>query len=527
MAQQTSQRQKMINMMYLVLTAMLALNVSNEVLKSFHLFELSFINANKNIDVKNAEIMKDLQERANNERTRLKAEKWYKLAQEAEKISAAFDHYIETVKEEIVKKGGGREEAKKGESGMTELSKPDNMEIHAQYFVDGGLGNGRKLQKRINDTREKLVALLAGVRNDSLIMTSMNKSSQLKAMDPDNQSLEKKTWVSMYLEHAPLAGVVTLLTKTQNDCKTLEAEVLSVLRSNVDITSLTPTGQMAVIIPDSRYVMSGTSFSARIALATFDNLSPQRITVNGQQIQMVNGFGQYIVPASGAGVHRMEASIESVNPLTGEVIQVKADPVQWNSFMPAATISADAMNVLFVGLENPMSISVPGITAENTIVSAGGGVTLTNKGNGKYIAQATGVSNTATVTVSARMPDGGLKKMGEMNYRVRKVPVPKLKFGSLSSGVYPKGIMMAQSSVNAVLEDFYFNNVRYTVRKYKASMISKREGYLEEWGKSNDAAPLKRLVSKAQPGEVIFIESVEAEGPGGVRNLEPISLKIK
>ena len=519
-------RQRMINMMYLVLIAMLALNVSREILKSFYLFELSFNNANKNADVRNLETMNAFQAKMDNERTRQKTEQWYKLAKEARKISSDFNLYVENMKKDIIKNGGGRTEAEPNQKGLTELNLPDDMEKHAHYFDEQGLGNGVLLKNKINETRSKLLALLKTTRSGPMVMASIDKSTPLRAEDPKTNDLEHKTWESMYLVSAPLAGVVTLLSKTQNDCKSLEADVLSVLSDNIN-TNLTHTDQKVLIIPESKYVMSGTNFKARIALAAFDKSTPQRIIVNGNAIPVEDGLGMYSFAASGIGNHKVEAKIETVDPLTGNTIFIDAEPIEWNSFQPSAAISADAMNVLFIGLDNPMSISVPGVTPENTIVTASAGVALVKTTSGKFIAKAAIGTRSAIITVSARMEDGQIKKMGESNYKVRRVPTPKLKVGNLVAGTYPKVKIQSQTTVNAVLEDFYFNNISYTVSKYRVILDSKREGVIIHDVEGNSAAIIKSLAAKAKSGESIYLENIVVSGPGGNFYLDPITIKVQ
>ncbi|MDI1234569.1 MAG: gliding motility protein GldM [bacterium] len=519
-------RQRMINMMYLVLIAMLALNVSREILKSFYLFELSFNNANKNADVRNLETMSAFQAKMNNERTRQKTEKWYQLAKDAHQISSDFDTYVEQMKKDIIKNGGGRIEPEANQKGLTELSLPDDMEKHANYFDAQGLGNGALLKGKINETRNKLLALLKTTRGGPMVMAALDKSTPLKAEDPKTGDLEHKTWESIYLVEAPLAGVVTLLSKTQNDCKSLEADVLSVLSDNIN-TTLTQTDQRALIIPESKYVMSGSTFKARIALATFDKTAPQKIIVNGNSIPVDGGLGMYTFAASGIGSHKVEAKIETVDPLTGNTIFVDAEPIEWSSFQPSAAISADAMNVLFVGLDNPMSISVPGVTPENTIVTASSGVTLAKSGSGKFIAKAAVGTKSAVITVSARMDDGQIKKMGESTYKVRRVPQPKLKVGSLVAGTYPKVKILLQKTVNATLEDFYFSNLNYTVIKYTAVLDSKRDGAIIKEVQGNSAEIIKGLVNRSKSGESIYLENIVASGPGGNFYLDPITIKIQ
>src|SRR5690606_3356593 len=136
--------------------------------------------------------------------------------------------------------------------------------------------------------------------------------------------------------------------------------------------------------------------------------------------------------------HRLEAKIETIDPITGGTKFVDAAPVEWTSFKSGATISAEAMNVLYVGLDNPMSISVPGVTPANTVVSTGPGITLKKTANGKYIATVSKGTKKSTITVSAKMPDGTTKRMGDpAEFRIKEVPKPVAQLGSLSSGTYP------------------------------------------------------------------------------------------
>lgn len=526
--QKLTPRQKMINMMYLVLIAMLALNVSREILKSFHLFELSFNSANQGADLRNKEMMDRFNLSMINERTKHRTEKWHKLAKEARQISSEFCNYVESIKSDVVNGAGGREASKENEKSLTELKKPDDLENHAHYFVSEGLGNGVKLQRRINLTRLKLIGLLTEVRNGKSIMKSLEQSSNLKAFDPNNNTQEKQTWVSMYLENAPVAGVVTLLAKTQNDCKALESEVLSVLEENINISTLTHDGQMALLIPENQSVMSGEKFKARVALVSYDKSTRARMLVNGQSVQVIDGFGYVEMPAVGTGSHKLTASIETIDPNTGEPMMLESSPLIWNSFTSSATVSADNMNVLFIGLDNPMSISVPGITPENTIVSSNNGITLKSLGNGKYTATVKAGSKTGTVTVKAKLTDGSIKTMGEVTYKIRRVPSPKIKMGNLEPGTHLKSALSVQPFLFAVLEDFYFSNVSYKVTSFRATLISKKKlGYDERPITGNSLVAVSQMLKNAIAGDVLYLDEIKVKGPSGDLNMESVTYKIK
>lgn len=526
MAQQKlSPRQKMINMMYLVLIALLALNVSREILKSFHLFELSYINANNSTEKRNNELFNAIKAMAQDPKSKERAKEWYLRAQETRRLSKSFCAYIDAMKSEIEALGGGREETTvKGE--ISELKRPDDMEANANYFQKEGKDQGSKLQKRINDTREQLLSQLKGTRNSESIMSTLRSTTQLKALDPKSESLEKKTWVGTYLVEAPLAGVMTLLSKSQNDCKQLESDVLSILSENININTIIHDGQLALIKPQSQSVLSGEFFEAEVALMTYDTKVQSVMKVNGQAIEVKDGIGKVRFPARGTSSNQIVAEIETMDPNTGQTMVVKSEPLTWNSYEGSAAISAENMNVLFFGLENPIAISVPGITPDNLIVSATNGIVLKKTGSSKYVASVAGNAKEGKVLVSARMSDGNIRSMGEMKFRLRAVPKPKIKFGSLEAGTYDKSALLSQQFLFAVLEDFYFNGVSFRVTGFDAHLVTKRST-IDETVSGNSTQKLKSMLSGAKPGDILYIDGIKVTGPNGPVKVGDFSIKIK
>ncbi|MDB9883299.1 hypothetical protein OAD66_09235, partial [Bacteroidia bacterium] len=221
-----SPRQKMINMMYLVLTALLALNVSKEILKSFHLFEKSFDNAAKNIDAKNEATMGALLKSA--EEKPLKTKPYLDRAKKAEGIASDFMKYVDGLISNTEEMYGGAEA--RNEEG--ELLAADQMEQHANYFGEENENHGVELQAKINETREALLDILKPDPTDSFYNIKDNKvydnalaSCQLWAKDAEG-GVSQSSWVSENLVHVPAAGLMAIFSRLKNDAKTLEAEVL-------------------------------------------------------------------------------------------------------------------------------------------------------------------------------------------------------------------------------------------------------------------------------------------------------------
>src|SRR5690606_28051977 len=196
------------------------------------------------------------------------------------------------------------------------------------------------------------VSKILKASNGEKLSQFMLHNTGLKAINPERNEVGKQlTWSETYLENAPLASVITTLTKIQSDCKSLETEVLNVLNENISINTLINDSQIAMIIPESQSVLSGENFKARVALVTYDSKAGSKILVNGQEVEVVNGVGQLSIPASGTGQHQLVASIESIDPATGQPKMVNSAPFVWNSYTASAAVSADNMNVLFKGLE--------------------------------------------------------------------------------------------------------------------------------------------------------------------------------
>jgi gliding motility-associated protein GldM len=514
-----SPRQKMINMMYLVLIALLALNVSKEILKAFHLMEVSFENTKTNIDEKNDIVIKQFELSMESKAARTKP--WYDKALEVRKIAKEFNDYIEEVKTHIIAEGGGRKEDEQNTGKLPELTTPDNIEKHANYFEEGSgkQGQGKVVQQRIEDARIAMLKVLDDPKIDKDVVANLERNTALRAENPPPDGATTKSWTAMYLTHSPLAGVAALFSKIQSDAKNLEAEILNVLLKQIDAQTIKFDAVEAKVIAPSSYIMAGQTYEAEVVLMAINTTAQPKIVVNGKEIPVEGGKGVYKVQApSSAGIHKLEGYIEVEGP--DGLQQVAFKPTEWQSFQPAATISAEAMNVLYIGLDNPISVSVPGFKAEDVVVSMtpGSGTLTKASGTGKYTAKVQRVQGSRT-TISARvkMPDGSTREMGKMDYRIREVPNPEPVWGNMYSGAYGKAALMAQSSLNATLgAGFAFEGVKFTVIKYAALLVPKTGQARPVFVTGNSLAQVHTLVNASRAGDKIIIADVEVKGPGGI-----------
>jgi hypothetical protein len=211
-------------------------------------------------------------------------------------------------------------------------------------------------------------------------------------------------------------------------------------------------------------------------------------------------------------------------------MQTKTASTKYQVFTGSATIAADKMNMLYIGLENPMSISVPGFSDAQTIVNFGPGAGARKTGPGKYILKPDGSNRLIKVTVAAKMPDGSTKQMGSQEYRVRKVPNPEVLFGTKSGGVISRGELLTVSQVNAGLgEGFAFEGLKYNVTGYTFAMSPKAGGnsYFENVSGNRITGSIRAKLQNARPGDMIVIAQVDVMGPGGKKMLNGTNFTVR
>ncbi|MBT8327519.1 MAG: gliding motility protein GldM, partial [Bacteroidia bacterium] len=452
-----SARQKMINMMYLVLMALLALNVSKEILKSFFLFEQSFNAAALNIDSKNAATMGAFAK--NMETSAKKTKPYFERAQGVQKEAATFYKYIDDMKKMIEEMYDGRENGPN-----SPLIAPDLMEKHAKYFTENKKAKGEEFKSKVNDTREAILAFLkpggdsAKIKDMSLYNEAL-EACQLHAED-ETTGVNKAGWIAENLEHQPAAGLIAILARLKNDAKTLESDVLERLAKQIDATDYKFDKLEAKVLASSNYVMEGEAYEADILLVASNTKGNPEVKVGGSSISVEGGVGKYSARASGVGIKTFSGEIVVVGP-DGEAKPYPFE-AEYQVFKPTATIAATEMNLLYKGIDNPMSISVPGFSAADINISAPG-INLRSQGGGKYNAKVPGSTN-GEITISASLKKGG-KRLGSQKFRVRSLPQPTAQLGGIPNDGLPKGksSVMAQTSILATMGAGFAYNLRYRV----------------------------------------------------------------
>lgn len=504
-----SPRQKMINMMYLVLTALLALNVSAEILKAFHLVEVSLEKSSVNVDTKNTQVMKGVDKYHKDFPDDPNGTMVFNNASKARQIAGDLIKFIEDLKTEIVAGAEGRKEDSNGD-GKTEdeeIQKADDTEKHANLMINNK--KGEELRAKINKARQDLIALVPKEKQATI------KSDLIT--DDFKEEGEEKKWESVMFEHTPAAAVVTLLTKIQNDTRNTEAQVLDMLKGMLTEDIVVVENFTAKVIPNNgTFITQGGKYSADIFLAA-STRQEANITVNGSALKVEGGIGKYELVASGEGEKKYKGVITTKRS-NGKVETYDFEG-SYFVLKPLAVISATKMNVVYKNLPNPISVSVPGYSSKQIQVtcSAGGKLAPDPKVDGGFTCTVDGSQREITISVSVKGPDGVVKKMGEQKYRVKAVPSPIPALGSIeASGPVPVGTIRAQKVVFAKLNNFVYEGIGYDVTGFGMRYIPKAGTSKIMKASGRTLSPeMQAVIQNARTGDQIIFAEIKATGPNG------------
>ena len=399
-----SPRQKMINLMYVVLMAMLALNVSNEVLNGFSIVEESLKRTTQNAALENQTIYDDFAEQM--KKNPQKVKQWYDKSEKVKTMSNSLYHLVDELKLAIVQEADGKD------GDVRNIRNKEDLEAANQVMLAPGRGRGQELFDAINAYRANLLPMVTSPRQKKLIVSNLTTDVPAEA-----KSLGKN-WQEYMFESMPAAAAVTLLSKLQNDVRYAEGEVLHTLVQNIDVKDIRVNALEAFVIPNSQTIVRGDKFSAHIVMAAVDTTQVPDIYIGNQKVELKDNLYERICGTTGD--FTLAGYLETFN---GNGERVRRDFSQKYTVVdPSATVSADLMNMLYAGYNNPISVSVPGVPLSKVQATMTNG-TLQPVSPGKYIARPSKIGENATITVISTNT-GRSQQMGQFTFRVRRLPDP-------------------------------------------------------------------------------------------------------
>ena len=510
-------RQKMIGMMYLVLTAMLALNVSTDILNGFTLVDNSLHSSIAASDTRNAKLYNDF--KSANADNPEKTQEWFDKAVEVQNRADSLFNYIQSFKENIAILADGHKRVNalkaEGVDPTLHIEGNSNLDVTGQYAIVEG--HGKELKNLVAYYRDYAAGLAehdAELRN--AIQAALATERGYNAHEKDSCD-----WEVAVFDGMPVGASITILTKMQNDVRTTEGQLIQYLMDRTDAGDLRVNKLNAYVIPNSNYVIRGGKYSAQIILAAVDSTQRPEYYIDGQRI---NDQGLYEVSASGVGLKKYSGWIAYQNPSTGEMENLPFSS-EYSVGEPAVTISNTDLNIMYRGYDNKFSISVPGVSNDKVKVSVNGAAV--RQQGGLWIIKPGDGTKSVSISVSAEL-DGRMQPMGSKEYRVKALPKPGAYFKSgekeYSDGNISRGALLnTAATVIASYGPDGLLDLPYQITSFKVNI----NGLLtESRGNKFTRDQLDRL-GKLKMGAIVVITDIRAKGPDGKETrLSPIPLSL-
>ncbi|MGD1847890.1 MAG: gliding motility protein GldM [Salibacteraceae bacterium] len=529
-------RQKMIGMMYLVLTALLALNVSKDILDAFVVVNDGLEENLVSSDQKSSNLYSefDLAKQVDP----VKATRSWQQAQLVKTQSTSVTEFIEALKKELYIKTEGIEVNEADTAQLANLDQKDNYDIPTNLMIgnseDGSAGKARELFEQLTQYRQSLLELIGD--------TPENQTNIGLQLSEHPSPEGKLSWEMHHFYHTPLAASITILSKLQNDVKNAEYYTISRLLESVTRAEFPIDTIAAKVMPRSNYVLLGQEYEADVFLAAFSSTRDPEILLGNlnaggdhlaavtDSVPVERGLGKLRLPTQREGIFNYQGMI-NYTTASGEVKHYPFES-EYIVARPSLTVSATKMQVFYRGVENPISLSVPGVAQENVSASINGGNQLVSNGDGTYTVKVSRNSPPkVAISVSAKMPDGRTMPMGKVDFRVKRLPTPVAKVGKVTNtALVAKEMLLAYKRVNVVYpEDFDFD-AKVRVKSFRMTFIL-RNGKITDATNSQNGEwtpRMKAAINGLRKGDRVVIDKVMAYGDDGARvEVNSISFTIR
>jgi gliding motility-associated protein GldM len=495
----------MINLMYLVFIAMMALNVSVEVLDGFELVERSLKKTTSDTAHRNELLMQELEDYY--QMNEAKVADWYRKGGDVKSQSDGLYDYLQELKLRIVQEADG---VKKG--ALDNIQHKDDLEAASEVMLAPITGEGKKLYERLVNYRGNMTALVDDTAKMNVI------ASVLDLEVPAKGGLAR-SWEATLFEHMPVAAAITLLTKLQSDVRYVEGEVLASLLNSIDLGAYRVNKVQAMVIPQSQIVMRGTPYRAQIVLAALDSTQQPRIFVGDRELPAADN-GWYTGGSGGLGLQTFSGRIElsRADGTTG----IYPFSETYSVTEPTATIAPTLMNVLYESIENDIEVAMPGVPSNNVRASISVG-TITQKSANVWTARPPVNAETVTITLTASVTGGSPLSMSR-EFKVRPLPpaTPFLVYKDASGntrrfkgGTISKKSLIEADGVKAAVDDGILD-IAFTVTGFEVTFMDSMGNALPEISQSGAFTQRQKdMIRNLARGKRFYITRVKATDPGG------------
>ena len=531
-------RQRMIGMMYLVLTAMLALNVSKNILDAFSIIDestgVSIENTVRSINT-DQNFLERQKALKGEEKIGVPLQKITKLQQ----VSDEMVKYVEKIKTDLLIDVDGGALNKEGKpKTIQDIGRKDEISKTTNFMYKSGLA--KQLKEKLASYKSDILAI---IHNPDKAEKNA-KMEELVGLRTDgeyfNNDLKTETWEQHNFNNTILAAVVTLLNKTIYDIRNAQSIVAKSIIDEIEGDNFKFDKVAGKAIPDSRMVFRGSGYNADIIVAAYDSKIPSKAyykmgvdtltsEVGATMIESVNGIVKLTIPTGSTGEQRYAGFIQIAGP--DGVPQNYPFSDRYTVVEPIAVIAADKMNVLYAGIDNPITTSAPGTPADKISLSVEG-CSVVKTAAGKYNVKPSEslIGKTVTATSSATGANNkGTQSLGNQIFRVKRVPDPQPKLGSLSTGKRAKQEILANPFVVAKMDDGFVYDLAWTIQSFQVSIIERgMEGTSISVQGNQLPANVVKMIRDAAPRTVIQITGIRATSPGlPSRTLNDLMISIR
>jgi gliding motility-associated protein GldM len=546
-------RQKMIGMMYLVLTALLAMNVSKSILDAFVIVNEGLERTNENFEKKNKKLYDDF--KAALEKNPTKTKPYHERALKAKKLSEELITYIEKIKKHVIEKTDKKEKAVADTISLKYVDAKDNYDVPTEVLIgsepatpiDGEM-TALDLKKRVAKYRDEMIKLFDG---KDLFLPAEKKDIEAKLKQgldlPDGvENGVKAGWEIVSFFHLPLAAVIVNLTALETQITNAEVDAVSKLLSAVSAGDFKFDKLQAKVIAPSSVLIQGDEYKADVLLVASNSTSNPKIILcavdtskndgktdprlnkndKGTEIPVSGGVGKYKTGTGSTGEQKWSGVIQVEDPAGGTQYYPFAS--SYIVTPPALVVSPTKMNVLYIGVDNPVDISVPGYAPELVTPSiSGGSISPDPAKKGSYIVKCPAGSKEANISVSVKQGSANKPMQGGYKFRVKPLPDPIAKVGGKESGgVVSKNLLLASGGVAAVMKNFDFD-LKVTVASYSVALNVGGEFKSAAATGYNFTPEVTSLLQKVKNNGRVIFEDIKVRMPDGtVRILPPITLKV-
>lgn len=512
--------------MYLVLTALLALNISKDILDAFVIVNQSLAASSETTEKKMGALYSDFELAKTIDPN--KVEDYWIRSQEARSRAQEMSEFIDSLKTTLISKTEKVDRAVADTLSIRLIKKKDDYDTPTNILIgereDGANGLAKTLKAKLADYQVYM-------RN---LLNEQDKQYFNDRIDLQDRKLDDKTsnWETNNFYHTPLVASLVILSKLQMDVADVEYDVVNRLYRSFNQKDFFFDTIAATVLPQSNYVLLGEEYASDIIVAAYSTTRSPKIRVGklGEDGKSLLSEEDTVATSNGKGLFRRRATSEGIFQYEGMVDLIDSEgetqsyPFRSEYIVarPSLVVSPTKMNVLYRGIENPVDISVPGVPSENIIATISGGHQLIKKSNGKYVAKMKArTGSEATVSVSARMKDGSVRSMGNMQFRVKRLPKPHPSLGSHNpSDKWAAGAMKIAKGLSARYDESFVFDLNCNTKSFTVLLVDKRhevKGRSENYG-ARFSPETKALLQKVKKGDRVYFEGIKAVGDDGVQH---------